>query len=58
MKTRIFILTLVLAGAMYVATDYLFIGFTKSNIIKTAKSGVTQSVSLTGTSTWQILMQR
>jgi hypothetical protein len=46
MKAKIFILTLVLTGAMYLAADYLFVRYSKTNLIDTAKSGVSQSISL------------
>ena len=46
MKAKIFILTLVLTGAMYLAADYLFVRYSKTNLTDTAKSGVSQSISL------------
>jgi len=46
MKAKIFILTLVLTAAMYLAADYLFVRYSKTNLIDTAKSGVSQSISL------------
>lgn len=46
MKAKIFFLILVLTGGMYLASDYLFVRYSKTNLIDTAKSGISQSVSL------------
>ncbi|HQO90840.1 MAG TPA: hypothetical protein PLX56_00800 [bacterium] len=46
MKLKIFLLTLVLTGIMYLAADYLFLRYTRANFIESAKNSVSQSVSL------------
>jgi Signal transduction histidine kinase regulating C4-dicarboxylate transport system len=46
MKIKLFLVTIILTALLYVATNYFFVNYTRSNLIESAKNAVSQSVSV------------